>query len=121
MTEPDYSYTAANAAGQSVTDLAAKPVESASASTACQTSSSKFAYGLTFGILGVIALLIIAISLLVYTAVTSSIAHSSSTDRYYLRDYGDEYEYDYGYDRGHGAYDDLMDFYLEYGLDEKDL
>lgn len=44
------------------------PIESASASTACQTNSSHFAYALTAGVLGVASLLLIAICLLVFTA-----------------------------------------------------
>lgn len=48
-----------------------RPIESASASTACQTSSSKFAYILTFGVLGLIAAFLIAIVLLFFTAVTT--------------------------------------------------
>ena len=48
-----------------------RPIESASASTACQTSSSKFAYILTFGVLGLIAAFLIAIVLLFFTAMTT--------------------------------------------------
>ena len=41
-------------------------IQSASASTECQTNDSKFAYVLTASILGVIALLVIAIVLLIF-------------------------------------------------------
>lgn len=41
-------------------------IQSASASTECQTNDSKFAYVLTASLLGVIALLVIAIVLLIF-------------------------------------------------------
>ncbi len=45
-----------------------RPIESASASTACQTSQSNIAYILTAAVLGFIALLGIAITLFVFAA-----------------------------------------------------
>lgn len=45
-----------------------RPIESASASTACQTNQSNFAYILTAAVLGFIALLGIAITLFVFAA-----------------------------------------------------
>ena len=53
------------------------PIESASASTACQTNSSRFAYALTAGVLGVASLLLIAICLLLFTAFAT---YSDSVD-----------------------------------------
>lgn len=45
-----------------------RPIESASASTAPQTNSSNFAYWLTAGVLGLSALIILAVAMLVYAA-----------------------------------------------------
>ena len=99
MNEPDFStaYTSSNLAP---TD-GPQPVESASASTACQTNSSRFAYVLTFGILGVISLIIIAISLLLFAAFTTYTTEAQNID-VYSWDYesgADSHEYfdDYGW------------------------
>lgn len=55
-------------------------IESASASTACQTNNSKFAYALTGGVLGVIALIAVGITLLLFAAF-ATMSSSSSADR----------------------------------------
>ena len=49
-----------------------RPIESASASTACQTNDSKFAYVLTAGLLGLGCLFFIAIALLLYSVFSVS-------------------------------------------------
>lgn len=48
-------------------------IQSASASTECQTNDSKFAYVLTASILGVIALLVIAVVLLIFAIGISQV------------------------------------------------
>ena len=68
-------------------------IESASASTACQTNNSKFAYILTGGVLGVLALLAIAITLLAYAVIDTSLR---------------SYEYGY-YDDTYDDWDDSWD------------
>lgn len=82
--------------------LAARPVESASASTACQTNDSKFCYVLTGTVLGLVALLAIAITLLVFGAIGYMGTLSSSgydyDDVYNMPYGGHTYDYDYGYD-----------------------
>lgn len=50
-----------------------RAVESASASTACQTNDSKFAYILTAGVLGVLALLAVAVALFIFAVASTSI------------------------------------------------
>lgn len=77
-----------------------RPIESASASTACQTNDSKFAYVLTAGLLGLGCLFFIAIALLLY-----SVFSVSTTQKYALSDtyiiepdggwYGNGYDGDY--------------------------
>lgn len=53
------------------TITAQRTVESASASTLPQTNSSRFAYILTASVLGLISLLALAITLLIYTAFST--------------------------------------------------
>ena len=73
-------------------------IESASASTACQTNNSKFAYALTAGVLGVIALLAIAGTLLLFAAFatmsSSNDGYSTNEDYYRYHDWDDD---DYGW------------------------
>lgn len=73
-------------------------IESASASTACQTNNSKFAYALTAGVLGVIALVAVGITLLLFTAFATMSSSSSisrmSEDYYRYHDWDDD---DYGW------------------------
>lgn len=51
-----------------------RAIESASASTACQTNTSKFAYALTAGFLGLIMLIALAIGMLVISIVSMGIS-----------------------------------------------
>lgn len=79
-----------------------KPIESASASTACQTTDSKFAYIVTGVVLGVIAMLALAFSLLLYLGIAAAVDSAYDYDSYYYDDYGwdgyyDDYD-DYGWD-----------------------
>ena len=46
-------------------------IESAAASTACQTCDSKFAYALTAGVLGFITVIVVGIVLLLFAAFAS--------------------------------------------------
>ncbi len=48
-----------------------RPIESASATTQPQSNSSRFAYILTASVLGLITLLVLAITLLLYTAFST--------------------------------------------------
>lgn len=68
----------------------AKPaaIESASASTACQTSNSKFAYILTAGVLGVTAAVALGVTLLLFAAVSAwdGAGTSSPDEGYYSND-----------------------------------
>lgn len=74
-------------------------IQSASASTECQTNDSKFAYVLTASILGVIALLVIAIVLLVFAIGINQVSidpHSlgsrgGNNDYGYYEQYDDDY------------------------------
>lgn len=68
-------------------------IESASASTACQTSDSKFAYILTGSVLGVIILLAVAVTLLVFSVLQVGLDASSA--HYYDNGHSDQYHYDY--------------------------
>lgn len=63
-----------------------RPVESASASTACQTNDSKFCYVVTGVVLGVVALIALAATLLVFGALGYMGTLASSG-----YDYGDVY------------------------------
>lgn len=72
-------------------------IQSASASTACQTNSSKFVYVLTASILGVIALLIVAIVLLMFAIGISSIQF----DPHDIDSRGDMNDYGYLYEDTH--------------------
>ena len=69
-------------------------VESASAGTACQTSDSRFAYILTAGVLGGIALIAMAVMLLIFAAAAS---WDTAGSRYAWDD-----GYAYGRDRAYG-------------------
>lgn len=118
MEAPDFNYNnpAPNPQqpNNGTTDLSpvATPavIESASASTACQTSSSKFAYILTGSVLGILTLLALALTLLIFsitrTAVDSYESSSWDTEHF---DYPDGHDYDDDFD-----YDD----YYEDELDE---
>lgn len=102
MNEPDFS-TAYRTTDTAVAVAAGPqtPIESASASTACQTNSSKFAYVLTFSVLGVIALVLIAIGLLFFMAYTSY-------DSYYTDAYSSPH-YSWGYNEDYdGPYADYF-------------
>lgn len=74
-------------------DAPARIVESASASTACQTNDSKFAYFLTAGVLGVLGVLAIATCLLLFAMASTSLdaAWWHSSDTYW---YDDGYAYE---------------------------
>lgn len=82
----------------------ARLVESASASTACQTSSSKFAYTLTGITLGVLCMLAVAVALLLYSAFAAALV-----DRPYIAHPRTSY-YDYDYDDYYYDDDDYYDF-----------
>ena len=71
-------------------------IESASASTACQTCDSKFAYALTAGVLGFITVIVVGIVLLFFTAVTAMSASNGTREMensYYGRDF-DDFDWD---------------------------
>lgn len=55
----------------------ARPVESASASTACQTNGSAFAYIVTAAVMGVAALLAAAVALLFYTVIAADAPYAA--------------------------------------------
>lgn len=65
-------------------------IESASASTAPQANNSKFAYILTAAVLGVLALLAIAVTLFVFAVATTGIdyAWQESSDTWLEDDFG---------------------------------
>lgn len=72
-----------------------RPVESASASTACQTNDSHFAYILTAGVLGTATLLVLGLLYVVIGVL--SINWNSSTDTWgYTGDDAYRYEWDNG-------------------------
>lgn len=91
-------------------------IESASASTACQTSPSRFAYIVTASVLGIVALLALAFIMLIFTAASTGLEagfysiHSSS-DIFEQEDDGFNYdvwgtqrtEWDGGCPSGHHA------------------
>lgn len=84
-------------------------IESASASTACQTNTSKFAYALTAGVLGVIALIAIGVTLLLFAAFATMNTSGSGyrmDDGY--RDGLDWDEDDYGWSDYANELDDLQ-------------
>lgn len=82
-------------------------IESASASTACQTNDSKFAYLLAGGVLGVIALLATALVLLVFAAFATVDTWSDS------KAYTWDGEPTYGYEGNpYGELEDELDRYL---------
>ncbi|MDY4040547.1 MAG: hypothetical protein SOY67_00345 [Collinsella sp.] len=88
---------------QQTTDAAQdRGIESASAGTACQTTTSKFAYILTASVLGGIILIGAAFSALAFGALQSYVAAGGLEHRYedYSYDYDDyDYDYDFDYDR----------------------
>lgn len=86
MSESDTASAASSSAG-------ARVIESASASTACQTCDSKFAYILTGGVLGVIALIMMALVLLLFTAIGATRDRSGNSYGW-EDDSGDYYRYD---------------------------
>lgn len=55
----------------------ARPIESASASTACQTNGSAFAYIVTAAVMGVAALLAAAVALLFYTVIAADAPYAA--------------------------------------------
>lgn len=97
---------------EDATDLAIAPeprvIESASASTACQTTSSKFAYILTASVLGITALLAIALTFLAFSIVQTAIdayedsswdaEHFDYPDGYDFDGHGHDYDYDFDFD-----------------------
>lgn len=70
-------------------------VESASASTACQTNTSKFAYILTGSVLGVLALIAVAITLLAFAVIDTTI---SSYDNGYFDNWDEDWNDDWDED-----------------------
>lgn len=93
------------------TITAQRTVESASASTLPQTNSSRFAYILTASVLGLISMLALAITLLIYTAF-STYYFSTDVPRYlYEEDDHDAWgpqwdEDDFAFDDGYGFMSD---------------
>ena len=78
-------------------------IESATASTACQTNDSNFAYILSGCVLGGVVLLACAVVVLFFAIA------SSGTSSYSTYGYGDGYGYDDGYGNGYSD---------EYGYDD---
>ncbi|MBE6469975.1 MAG: hypothetical protein E7001_08560 [Coriobacteriaceae bacterium] len=75
------------------------PIESASAGTACQTTTSKFAYILTAAVLGGVMILGGALSTLVFGALRGYVAAGNyEIHRYDDFDDDDLYHDDYDYD-----------------------
>lgn len=69
-----------------------RELESASAGSACQTTSSHFAYALTAGVLGVITLIAFSLVMIVYAALSSYVyTDGFTTDDTY-------FDFEYGYD-----------------------
>ena len=110
MEAPDFNYNNPTSNPQQpsngTTDLSpvATPavIESASASTACQTSTSKFAYILTGSVLGILTLLALGLTFLVF-----SVFQATADMAYYYDDYDDDAYYDdYDYD---DYYEDELD------------
>lgn len=112
MEAPTFDYS--NIPGPSQAPLGNQPkseeqpraVESASASTACQTNSSKFAYILTACALGFITLIALAITVLIFAIVGVGVSSSSG----YYDDEAWYYEEMPGY---HGYHEDEGDFWYE--------
>lgn len=92
-------------------------IESASASTACQTSSSKTPYLITGITLGVITLIIAGIAALVVLGV-DAYEQSNSSSYYELYpdfdDLGRHYGHDGWDDSGHGWDDDWDNYWDDY-------
>ncbi len=103
MNEPDFSTAYQNASSVAIAPEGPdRPVESASASTACQTNGSRFAYIVTLSALGVASLVLIAIALLFYTVFTTAY-DQYGTSGAYVWDYdgdfgGDPFDEYYGFD-----------------------
>lgn len=93
------------------TITAQRTVESASASTLPQTNPSRFAYILTASVLGLISLLALAITLLIYTAF-STYYFSTDVPRYLYEEddldaWGPQWEEDdFAFDDGYGFMSD---------------
>ena len=112
MNEADAMYATTNTG--SAAPQTERAIESASASTACQTNGSKFAYALTAGVLGLACLLLIAIALLIYSVFTATESYQSYSNSYIdepsfgMHD-DDWYDYDdgYGYDYYNGYFDHM--------------
>lgn len=68
MTAPEHATTAS---AEATATRKPRAIESASASTACQTNSSAFCYVVTGACLGVLTLVTLAIALLAMSALTS--------------------------------------------------
>lgn len=88
-----------------------RPVESASASTLPQTNSSRFAYILTASVLGLITLLALAITLLLYTAFSTYYFSTDVPSYLYEEDDHDAWgpqwdEDDFDFDDGYGFMSD---------------
>lgn len=126
MQAPDFNYNnlksqpqQPDAGSTELSAVAAPAVESASASTACQTSSSKFAYILTGSVLGLLTLLALAITFLAVSVLqaTVDLVADGNPDQYYY-DYGfdddfDDYDYDY-----EDRYEDELDELEQKLIDE---
>ena len=78
-------------------------IESATASTACQTNSSNFSYILTGSVLGVVVLVAAAVLVLLFAIA------SSGTSAYSFGGQDDGYGYEDGYTDDLGGSDDLDD------------
>lgn len=91
---PSSQHTGQQPGHESDTPAPARAIESASASTASQTNSSNFAYIATGIVLGVITLLAVAFTLLIFGAVGTAI-NSSFSDSFDASSYGiDDYEWE---------------------------
>lgn len=75
-----------------------RPIESASASTLPQTNPSRFAYVLTASVLGLITLLVLAITLLLYTAFSTYYLSTDAPSYLYQQDDGDSWSRHNEYD-----------------------
>lgn len=116
MYEANATYATNNTTGDPMAQ-APRAIESASASTACQTNGSKFAYVLTAGVLGIVSLLLIAIALLIYSVFTETGSYQSYRSSYVDEPtYGmyDDDWYDYGDGDGDGYGYDYHDGYFDH-------
>ena len=91
-------------------------IESATASTACQTNDSNFAYILSGCVLGGVVLLACAVVVLFFAIASSG---TSSYSGYGMGDgYGNGYSDEYGYDDGY-SYNYNSDWAFEDGSGEQ--